>query len=131
MMGHATKRILIADDSAYARGILAFLLRHRGYEVLECEDGERALARARSERPDLVILDAMMPGRSGFEVCAALRADPDLRGLPVVLLTAMGPEAADLGARAGADECVLKPFRVQDLLSRIEACLAGGGGRGA
>jgi DNA-binding response OmpR family regulator len=130
-MGRAVQRILVADDSAHARGILVFLLRSRGYEVLESEDGERALARARSERPDLVILDAMMPGRSGFEVCAALRADPALRGLPVVLLTAMGPDAADLGARAGADECVFKPFRVQDLLARIEARLAGGGGQGA
>lgn len=125
-MGGAIKRILVADDSAHARGILAFLLRSRGYEVLESEDGEQALQRARAERPDLLILDAMMPRRSGFEVCAALRADPELRSLPVVLLTAMGPDAAALGAQAGADECVAKPFRVQDLLARIEARLAGG-----
>lgn len=120
------KCILVADDSAHARGIVAFLLRSRGYEVVESEDGEQALAQVRSKRPDLVLLDAMMPRRSGFEVCAALRADPELKDLPIVLLTAMGPEAAALGAQAGADDCVAKPFRVQDLLSRIEARLAAG-----
>jgi len=125
-MGYSAKRILVADDSAHARGILVFLLRSRGYEVLESEDGEQALERARAEHPDLLILDAMMPRRSGFEVCAALRSDPELRGLPVVLLTALGPDAAALGAKAGADECISKPFGVKDLLARIEARLAGG-----
>lgn len=120
------KRILVADDSAHARGIVAFLLRSRGYEVVESQDGEQALAQVRSERPDLVLLDAMMPRRSGFEVCAALRADPQLKDLPIVLLTAMGPEAVALGIQAGADDCVAKPFHVQDLLARIEARLAAG-----
>lgn len=84
------KKVLIADDEQNIVISLDFLLRREGFEVLVAADGEEALAKIRSDRPDLVLLDVMMPKMNGFDVCQALRADPELASIRVLMLTAKG-----------------------------------------
>lgn len=124
-------RILIVEDEAdMARG-LQFNLEARGFEVMVARDGEAGYRAAMSGRPDLVLLDVMLPKRDGFEVCRALRkVEPSL---PILMLTAKGQEDdVVLGLKLGADDYVKKPFSVAELMARIETLLrrsAGAGGR--
>jgi two-component system alkaline phosphatase synthesis response regulator PhoP len=115
-------RILIVDDEpAMVRG-LEDNLRFEGYHTLSATDGQRALHLALTEAPDLVLLDVMMPGMSGWDVCRALR-DKGL-DIPVIMLTARGEEADRvLGLELGADDYVTKPFGLRELLARIRAVL--------
>ena len=119
-------RILVADDDADIRELVQLKLESAGHEVVVAVDGEAALASLRAARPDLALLDVMMPGRSGLEVLDAVRADPALADLPVVLLTARA-HAADVEAaiRSGVDDYVVKPFSPRDLAVRVQAMLAG------
>src|SRR3712207_1709588 len=97
--------ILVADDDPDIRDLVAFKLEQAGYDVAAVDDGPAALAAARSAPPDLVVLDVMMPGLSGIDVCRELRADPATRGLPVILLTARAQEGdVEVGFAAGADD---------------------------
>jgi two-component system alkaline phosphatase synthesis response regulator PhoP len=115
-------RILIVDDEPEMLRGLEDNLRFEGYQTLTAPDGERALALALSEAPDLIVLDLMLPGLSGWEVCRALRQ----RGLdvPVIMLTARGTEADQVsGLEIGADDYVTKPFSLRELLARIRAVL--------
>ena len=119
-----TKKVLIADDEPNIVISLEFLLRREGFEVLVAVDGEDALAKARAERPDLVLLDVMMPRINGFDVCQALRADRDLDGLRIVMLTAKGRETeVSKGLALGADAYVTKPFSTKDLVSQVRSLL--------
>jgi CheY-like chemotaxis protein len=115
--------VLLAEDSAAIRSILAFLLRGRGYTVIECLDGDDALDRARTDHPNVVILDVMMPGPTGFEVCQALKSDPATRAIPVIILTAVtqgtGKTDEHWKSLSGADDFVTKPFKAADILSRV------------
>ena len=115
-------KILIADDEASLRDALGIILRHAGYEVRMATDGAQAVELFMRERPDLVVLDVMMPRLSGFEVCEALRAiSPDV---PLLMLSAKGAvDDRRNGLRAGADDYVVKPFDDEELLLRIEALL--------
>jgi signal transduction histidine kinase/DNA-binding response OmpR family regulator len=116
-------RILWADDNADMRDYVRRLLSTR-YEVEAVADGEMALAAARARRPDLVLADVMMPRLDGFGVLRALRADPELRTLPVILLSARaGEEARIEGLAAGADAYLIKPFSARELLAYVEAHL--------
>src|SRR5882672_6669316 len=121
------RSILIAEDSAAIRSILSFLLRGRGFEVLECGDGNEALERIRLFHPDLAILDVMMPGRLGFDVCRAVKADPDTRDIPVIILTSVTNGAGKSDAHwkdlCGADAFLSKPFKSVELLDHIERLL--------
>ncbi len=118
-------RILLADDNADMRGYVRRLLLGQGYEVEAVGDGEAALAAARRQPPDLVLTDVMMPGLDGFGLLRALRGDPALRNLPIVLLSARaGEEARVEGVDAGADDYLTKPFSTRELLARIGANLA-------
>src|SRR2546425_3623120 len=101
--------VLIADDDPAIRDLVAFQLHADGHECLAVEDGAAALAAMRERAPDLAILDVSMPGLSGFEVCRALRADPALAGLPVLVLTASvrGSDVTQ-GFASGADDYVVK-----------------------
>ena len=118
-------RILLADDNADMREYVRRLLVARGYEVEAVDDGDAALAAARRRAPDLVLSDVMMPGLDGFGLLQALRADPQLRDLPVVLLSARaGEEARVEGIDAGADDYLTKPFSARELLARVGANLA-------
>jgi DNA-binding response OmpR family regulator len=119
-----TKKILIVDDEPNIVISLEFLMKKEGFEVAVAVDGEEALAKVDSFRPDLVLLDVMMPKKSGFEVCEALRADPTQAGLLVVMLTAKGRETeVAKGLAIGADAYVTKPFSTKDLVAKVKGML--------
>ena len=123
-MNGTAPRILIADDEENIVTSLEFLLRHAGFEVLTAADGEQALQMARAERPDLVLLDVMMPRRNGYEVCQELRSQPQFAALKIVMLTARGREAeAAKGLAMGADAYITKPFSTRELVTRIKSLL--------
>lgn len=118
----APVRILVAEDEAPMRRGVGILLQAKGYEVLEAANGAEALVKAHAARPDLLVLDVMMPGKTGFEVLQALRAAGS--ATPVIMLTAKGTEADKvLGFALGVDDYVTKPFSALELLGRIEAVL--------
>jgi DNA-binding response OmpR family regulator len=117
--------ILIADDDPDIRDLVAFKLEQAGFEVVAVDNGPAALSAARSEPPDLAVLDVMMPGMSGIDVCRELRSDQRTASLPIILLTARAQETdVDAGFGAGADDYVIKPFSPRELVSRVEAVLA-------
>lgn len=117
--------ILIADDDPILVEILTFRLEGAGHSVRVARDGEEALAATREDRPDLIVLDSMMPIIAGPEVLAELKADPELRDIPVVMLTARSNEADVVaGLKSGAAEYLTKPFIPQELLVRISGLLA-------
>ncbi len=112
--------VLIADDDPNIVLALRFLMEKEGYRVRVATDGAAALADVVSHRPDIVLLDAMMPRRNGFEVCAQIRANPQLVGIRIVMLTAKGlARERKLGLQAGADEYITKPFSNQDVLQLV------------
>ena len=114
------KRILVVDDEIYIVHILEFSLTMEGYSVLTASDGEEALSVIDNERPDLVVLDIMMPKLDGYEVCRRLRGDEQFRELPVILLSAKGrPVDREAGLEAGADDYITKPFSPRKLLEKI------------
>ncbi len=118
------KRILIADDEADVLTLLETRLLATGYDVLKASDGVAALGRARRDEPALAILDVMMPGMSGLEVCRILKTDPKTARMPIILLTARNEEVDRvLGFELGADDYVLKPFSPRELGLRIQALL--------
>ncbi len=120
----ARKKILVVDDERDLVEILAFNLRREQYDVVTAFDGEKALETARRETPDLVVLDLMLPGIGGLEVCRRLRADPRTARIPIVMLTAKGEETdAVVGLAQGADDYVRKPFGVKELMARVAAHL--------
>ena len=118
-------KVLIADDEPNIVVSLTFMMKREGYEVLVAPDGAAALEAIRRERPALVLLDAMMPGMSGFEVCEAVRADAAVRDTRILMLTAKGRET-DIarGTGAGVDAYVTKPFSTRDLIVQIRDMLA-------
>jgi two-component system alkaline phosphatase synthesis response regulator PhoP len=119
-----TKKVLIADDEQNIVISLEFLLRREGFEVFVAGDGEEALTKLRAEKPDLVLLDVMMPKMNGFDVCQAIRADPDLAGMRVLMLTAKGREAeVSKGLGLGADAYMTKPFSTKELVVQVRALL--------
>jgi DNA-binding response OmpR family regulator len=119
-----TKRVLIAEDEESIVASLEFLMKRAGYETCVARDGPSALARIADFEPDLVLLDIMLPGRSGFEVCERIRGSPALAATRVVMLTARGSQGDEArGMAAGADAYVTKPFATQDLVSRVRALL--------
>ena len=114
------ERILIIEDETPMRTALADLLAAEGYRTLVAADGESGLARAMSEKPDLVVLDVMMPKPDGFSLCAELRRVAN--DVPVIMLTAKGQiEDRVNGLDAGADDYVVKPFSSEELLARVRA----------
>lgn len=118
-------KILIADDEPNIVLSLQFMMKRAGYAVVVARDGMEALEAIKREKPDLALLDGMMPGLSGFEVCMAARADPALTGLRIVMLTAKGREIdVARGMGAGADAYVTKPFSTRDLLGKVQEMLA-------
>jgi DNA-binding response OmpR family regulator len=119
-----TKRVLIAEDEESILASLEFLMQRAGYETCVARDGPSALARIADFEPDLVLLDIMLPGRSGFEVCERIRRSPALAATRVVMLTARGSQGDEArGLAAGADAYVTKPFATQDLVARVKALL--------
>ena len=118
-------RVLIAEDEESIVTSLEFLMRRCGYETRIARDGNAALASLAEFRPHVVLLDIMLPGRSGFEVCRAIRADAELGATRVLMLTAKGGagEVAK-GMDAGADDYMIKPFATRELVARVKSLLA-------
>jgi DNA-binding response OmpR family regulator len=118
------QRILVVDDNPTNRDILEMRLKANGYEVLHAGDGEEALSAAKEHRPDLMLLDIMMPKLNGIEVCRLLKSDPELPFMPIVLVTAKA-DSQDVidGLDAGADEYLTKPVDQKALVARVKALL--------
>jgi len=117
-------RILIADDEPNIVASLEFLMRRCDYEVCVARDGDEALQLAEAFRPDLVLLDVMMPRRSGFEVCRLLRENPALRSMRIVMLSARGRDVeVGKGLALGADAYVTKPFSTKELVAKVRELL--------
>ena len=117
-------RILVAEDEKQIADMIAFKLTNSGHEVIRAQDGEQAMKLAKSEIPDLIMLDAMMPGLGGFEVLRRLKLDATLRSVPVIMVTAKGHERDVLsGLRGGAVDYVVKPFSLKELAARVELAL--------
>ena len=120
-----TPKVLIVDDEPNIVISLEFLMKRRGYQTLVARDGDEALAAVETFRPDLVLLDVMLPRRDGFEVCQLLRAD-GWTDLKIVMLTAKGREAEMAkGMDVGADSYVTKPFSTRDLVDHVARILEG------
>jgi CheY-like chemotaxis protein len=118
------KKILVVDDEIILH-ILDFSLGAEGCEVITAADGEEALQKARTERPDLIVLDIMMPKVDGFEACRRLKADPETSPIPVILLTAKGREVdRQMGMEVGADDYIVKPFSPTRLIEKIGSYLS-------
>jgi DNA-binding response OmpR family regulator len=119
-----TKKILIVDDEPNIVTALEFLLQRSGYEVLLAQDGEAALKQVEQHVPDLVLLDVMMPLKSGYEVCQRMRARADWRHIKIIMLSAKGREAeVNKGLSLGANLYVTKPWSNKDLVAQIEQLL--------
>ncbi|MEW6092777.1 MAG: response regulator [Chloroflexota bacterium] len=117
-------KILIAEDERDIRDLITFTLQFAGYEVVAAVNGEEALNLARNEVPDLILMDVRMPRMTGYEACSAIKADPKLKDVPVIFLSAKGQEAEiQTGLQAGAEEYLLKPFAPDQLTQRIQAVL--------
>jgi DNA-binding response OmpR family regulator len=116
----------VADDEVYIVHILEFSLSMEGYEVISATSGPEALRKIEKEQPDLVVLDIMMPGMSGHEVCRRIREDPHTRAIPIIFLTAKdSPAERDEGLELGANAYITKPFGPRRLIEAIESLLEG------
>jgi two-component system phosphate regulon response regulator PhoB len=116
--------ILVAEDEGALITLLRYNLEREGYRVLEAQDGEEALLVAAEEKPDLVLLDWMLPQLSGIEVCRRLRGRQETRNVPIIMLTARGEETDRIrGLDTGADDYMTKPFAMTELLARLRAVL--------
>jgi len=117
-------KVLVVEDEAALQEMLSYNLEADGFQVSRATTGEEAEILIAEERPDLIILDWMLPGTSGIEICRRVRTRPETRGIPIVMLTARGEEGDRIrGLATGADDYVVKPFSVAELLARVKAIL--------
>jgi phosphate regulon transcriptional regulator PhoB len=117
-------RVLIVEDEPDIRDLLAWHLEREGYRVARSGDGAQALREIATQPPDLILLDLMLPGMGGLEVCRRLRQDPATAALPVIMLTAKGDEVDRVvGLEVGADDYIVKPFSPKEVLARVRAVL--------
>ncbi len=123
-----SKKVLIADDEPNIVTSLEYLMQKSGYEVKIARNGDEALALVESFLPDVVLLDVMMPRKSGYEVCQQIRERADWQHIKIVMLSAKGRDAeVNKGLSLGADSYVTKPFSNQELIARIDALLGDSG----
>ena len=121
------ERIVIIEDEKDIRDVLQLQLDREGYRVTACGDGEQGLERVRRENPDLVLLDLMLPGLDGLEVCRRLKSDPTTQDVRIVMVSAKGEESdIVIGLELGADDYLPKPFSPRELLARVKAVLRRG-----
>ena len=115
-------KILLIDDSP---DIIATMLRSRGYQISVALDGLKGIDKAKNEHPDLILLDIMMPGMDGYEACMRLKTDPEVKEIPIIMLTAKDdPESIARCFELGADNYIVKPFSLPTLLSKLKQVLA-------
>ncbi|MDS4019660.1 MAG: response regulator [Candidatus Competibacter sp.] len=118
-------KILVVDDEPNIVLSLEFLMKQAGFDVRTASDGEAALAAVAAEPPDLLLLDVMMPRKNGYEVCQAIRANPDWKKIRIIMLTAKGREVErEKGLALGADDYITKPFSTQEVVERVRELLA-------
>ena len=118
------QKVLVVEDEPDILEVIDYNLTREGFRVLQARDGERGLALARSELPDALVLDLMLPGMDGLEICRRLRADDVTRSLPIVMVTAKGEESdIVVGLSIGADDYLVKPFSPRELIARLRAVL--------
>jgi twitching motility two-component system response regulator PilH len=118
----AIRKILVVDDSATERLVIGELLGKQGFEVFFAEDGEKGLSQAKLVKPDLVLMDVVMPGLNGFQATRAIAKDPETQHIPVIICTTKGQETDKIwGERQGAKGYVVKPIQAADLLGKIAA----------
>ncbi|MFO1372823.1 MAG: response regulator [Candidatus Competibacteraceae bacterium] len=118
-------KILVVDDEPNIVLSLEFLMKQAGFEVRTATDGEAALNAIAADRPDLVLLDVMMPRKNGYEVCETVRANPDWKGIRIIMLTAKGRAVErEKGLALGADDYITKPFSTQEVVARVRELLA-------
>ena len=118
------KKILIVDDEAFLRQLMRATFSGTAYQILEAADGKEALQTVYEQKPDLVLLDIMMPRQSGFDICRAIKEDDQMRHTVVMLMTGCCEGyMREEGLRAGADDCLPKPFSPLDLIQRVQAFL--------
>jgi phosphate regulon transcriptional regulator PhoB len=117
-------KILVVDDEQDIAELVAYNLSREGFATVKAYDGEAALNKVRLEKPDLLILDLMLPGMSGLDICKAIRANPETARLPIIMLTAKSDEFDKiLGLEIGADDYITKPFSVKELMARVRSIL--------
>lgn len=118
------KRVLIADDEPNIVVSLEFLMERHGYQIQVATTGDEVIPAVRSFQPDLVLLDVMLPGKTGFEICQELRQDAGYRDLKIIMLTAKGRDTeVTKGLALGADAYITKPFSTKDLLAKVRELL--------
>lgn len=114
------KKILVVEDEPHSRETLQDRLEFEGYEIITAEDGQTALAKAKAEKPDLIVLDVMLPRMDGYKVCGLLKADTRYNKIPIIMLTAKAQEAdRKLSQEMGAEAHIAKPFEPVELLKKI------------
>lgn len=119
-----TAKILVVDDERDIAELLAYNLNKEGFSTVLAHDGEAALRKIRLEKPDLLILDLMLPGMSGLDICKTIRSHPQTASLPIIMLTAKSDELDRvLGLEIGADDYVTKPFSLKELMARVRSVL--------
>ena len=124
MADSTPKRILIVDDEADVTELVSYHLKAKGYQVETTNNPNNSLSLARTFSPDLVVLDVMMPDLNGIQVCRLLRADPQLKNVPVIFLTAKAEESDRIqGLETGADDYICKPFSTKELVLRVQTIL--------
>lgn len=115
------KKILVVDDEPNIVRSLAYILKKEGYDVSTAGDGEQAMDMVRDSKPHLMILDVMMPRKNGYDVCRAVKSDPELMDIHVIMLTAKGQEGdREVGLSTGADEYISKPFSPKHVVSKVK-----------
>lgn len=118
----AIKKILVVDDSATERHFIGEILTKQGLEVVFAEDGEAGVLMSKSEKPDLILMDVVMPGKNGFQATRAITQDPETQHIPVIICTTKGQETDKIwGMRQGAKDYLVKPVNGVDLMSKIAA----------
>ena len=123
----AKPKILVIEDEPDILEVVQYNLEREGYKVVPCRNGEQGLSRIRTDNPDLVVLDLMLPGMDGVEVCRQVKSDPVTRAIPIVMVTAKGEESdIVLGLGIGADDYITKPFSPRELVARVKVVLRRG-----
>lgn len=122
----AKQKVLVVDDDAFIRRPLEYILAEEGFQPLTAADGNECLRKIAEDRPDLIILDVMMPGRDGFDLCKTIKQDAAYADIPIILLSARGQEHdRDRGRCLGAHDFVSKPYSPSELLRRVREILSG------
>lgn len=119
------KKILVIEDDPIGLRLIQYTLQHEGYQVLSALNGQEGLRKANEENPDLIILDVMLPGIDGFEVCYRLRAEPQTAQLPILMLSAKAQDTdKTTGLKVGADDYLTKPASPSEIVKRVRTLLA-------